>query len=129
MSGRPTNTFRFRVAGVLLTLAMLLSPSVAQVNAAEYCRKSCAALKAAGEANCCGNASHAAAPADPEQSNTGASETPKGYCPGCGGRPLFVTAPCQMPSLDPTPIFLPDLQFLTSASFDVPFAIFHPPRA
>src|SRR5688572_30598603 len=111
-----TNTFRFRVAGVVLTLAMLLSPSVAQVDAAEYCRKSCAAVKAAGEANCCGQASHAAVPVDPGQSDTGASDAPKGYCPGCGGRPLFVTAPRQMPSLDPAPIFLPALQFLTSAS-------------
>ena len=130
MSGVPTNTFRFRVAGVLLALAMLLSPSVAQVDAAEYCRKSCAALKAAGEANCCEKPGHAAAaPVDPEQSDNGASDAPKGYCPGCGGRPLFVTAPRQMPSLDATPIFLPPLDCLTSASFDVPFAIFHPPRA
>ena len=128
MSGSPANIFRFRAAGVVLVLPMLLAPGVAQVGAAEYCRKSCATIETAGGSNCCAKAHYAAVPAGDEQSDTGASDGPKGYCPGCGGRPLFVSATRQMPSLDPTPIFLPASLSLTSASFDVPFAIFHPPR-
>ena len=128
MSGSPANLFRVRAAGVVLVLAMLFSPSVAQIGAAEYCRKSCAAMETVGGSNCCAKGNHAVQAGD-EPSDTGASDAPKGYCPGCGGRPLFVAAPLPMPSLDPTPILLTPCESLTSASFDVPFAIFHPPRA
>jgi hypothetical protein len=127
MSASPASQYRFRAAGVVLVLGMLFSPSVAQIGAAEYCRKSCAAIETAGGSNCCAKGNHAAQAGD-ERSDAGATDAPKGYCPGCGGRPLFVTAPQPMPSLDPTPIYLPAYESLTSASFDVPFAIFHPPR-
>jgi hypothetical protein len=57
------------------------------------------------------------------------SDSDTKYCPGCSGRPLIATSHRLTLTLEPAPIDAPPADADAAASFDVPFAIFHPPRA
>src|SRR5688572_4146151 len=126
-----------RLVRVALALALFAGPSVAQVTAAELCRTRCNPATLVGQAGCCGE--HDAPAADRssgERRDADGQEpagTPSGsgakFCPGCNGRPLALDTPRLTVSLDPAPLFAPAFGPMTSASVDVPFAIFHPPRA
>jgi hypothetical protein len=120
----------FRLTGALLALGLLLSPSFAQVTAAERCRTRCDAASPDAPPPCC--KSHPATVAqDAQQSgdhgNHGSDGQTK-YCPGCNGRPLLVEPTSIQLTLDPALVcFLPSAP-ATLGSADVCFAIFHPPR-
>jgi hypothetical protein len=131
MNSRRFLNFAPRVAGVVLVLAMLAAPSLAQVQAAERCRSACEPGKAA-RSGCCARSAKAtaghAASTDPAGKHAGDSPSPR-YCPGCNGRPLVLDTPQLTITLEPAPLFVPASRAEATASFDVPFAIFHPPRA
>ena len=133
----PSQPVAARLLGVLLALAMLVGPSVAQVAAAEVCRTRCDPAALAGNGGCCGE--HGTRAAEPRSGGTPrrrrrptpadqpAESDPK-FCPGCNGRPLALDTPRADAVTRPAPRSRtrPSAP-MTSASFDVPFAIFHPP--
>ena len=127
-----------RLTGVVLALAMLVGPSVAQVAAAEVCRTRCEPATLPGNGGCCGLPGIRAAERGSMERHAGDGKQNPGdqptqsnpkFCPGCSARPLALDTPRLTLSLEPAPLFAPAFEAKTSASFDVPFAIFHPPRA
>jgi hypothetical protein len=121
-----------RVAGVLLLAAgMLVSPSIAQVSAAERCRTACAAEPSAAPACCThlGDGQQVTLRQDAGHRDSEPSDSDTKYCPGCNGRPLILTSDRLTLTLEPAPVAAPATDADSSVSFDVPFAIFHPPRA
>jgi hypothetical protein len=131
MSLPKPRSFAFRLTGAVLALGLLLSPSFAQVNAAERCRTRCETAGADAPRPCC--ASHPVSAAQDarqssDQSDPG-SEGQTKYCPGCNGRPLLSEPSSNEFTLDPALIcFLPSAP-AAPGSADVCFSIFHPPRA
>jgi hypothetical protein len=128
-------TLTTRISRVLLTLALLFSPSAAQVTAAEICRTRCIdAGQFAPVSACCakvGSSGHDETRADSSsgrRSDEQGTDSRSKYCLGCGGRPLIVCTDRFDLSLAATPIFSLTSAPVTAASFDVPFSIFHPPR-
>ena len=131
MIRRITRVFAFRLAIAALAIGMLLSPSFAQLTAAERCRSACSREGATALPSCCSvqvGKAYADRHSDHGPTNPG-SDTETKYCPGCNGRPLIASATPVTLTLDLTPIDRPAIDAVTSVSFDVPFAIFHPPRA
>jgi hypothetical protein len=132
MIHRPARSLAIRLAGVLLLAAgMLVSPSIAQVSAAERCRTVCAAEPSAAR-GCCktpGDRQHAAVRHHDGQGGSDRSDSDTKYCPGCNGRPLLLTSHHFSLTLEPALVAEPAAHADASVSFDVPFAIFHPPRA
>ena len=135
MNRRVLQHFAGRMTSALLGLALVLGPSLAQVNAAEQCRARCEPARLAGHASCCGEdrvTTDGGSSIDGQaanQSSTGDGDPVTKYCAGCGARPLAVDTPRLTFTLDLIPAFVLAPAATTSSSFDVPFAIFHPPRA
>ena len=134
MRCRLFRSFAARLTGALLALAMLAAPTFAQLSAAEKCRSRCAPAAQSAHANCCegGGGGKAQTQAGDDRGTDPAgkpSDASLKFCPGCNGRPLVADTPRLTLTLDPAPICVAVSGELTSASFDVPFSIFHPPRA
>jgi hypothetical protein len=119
------------LTGALLALAMLASPTFAQLSAAETCRSRCKSAVKAAHASCCGGGADVRTQAGDGRTipDGKPSDASLKLCPGCNGRPLVSDTPRLTITLDPAPIFVAVSGELASASVDVPFAIFHPPRA
>src|SRR5688572_10095327 len=99
-----------RLTSAVLALAVLLGPSVAQVDAAEQCRTRCGPAELAGHAACCGEALGSTS-ADAEvaghedgQSPAGKSDPATKYCAGFGARALAVDTPRLTRTLDLAPV-------------------------
>jgi hypothetical protein len=119
----------FRLTVALLALGLLLSPSFAQVTAAERCRTRCDAAGLDAPRHCC--KAHPATAQDARQSGDDADHGSDGqtkYCPGCNGRPLLIEPTSIQLTLDPALVYFLPSASATFGSADVCFAIFHPPR-